>query len=180
MTRSEAASFTFYSALTVFLGSFLLAAASQVAIPLPFTTAPFTLQTVAVFLLGVTLGPKRALASVLLYLSEGAMGLPVFSLGHGGWIHLGGLNAGWVLAFAPAAWVVGTVYQRLAGSTTRRLLVACLAGESVIFAIGLLWIAALSGGQTALVLASMPLLITDLLKIALVIGASPVLTKARL
>ena len=166
--------------LTTVLGSVFLALASQVAVPLPFTTVPFTLQTVAIFLLGITLDPKRGLASVLLYLTEGAIGLPVFCLGNGGFLCLIGLGGGWLLAFAPAVWLVGTLYQRLTFNPNLRILVACLAGEGVIFLGGLLWIAMLSGGETALILADLTLLLPGLLKIALVVSASPLLNKVRL
>ena len=107
-------------------------------------------------------------------------GLPVFCLGNGGFLCLIGLGGGWLLAFAPAVWLVGTLYQRLTFNPNLRILVACLAGEGVIFLGGLLWIAMLSGGETALILADLTLLLPGLLKIALVVSASPLLNKVRL
>src|SRR5256885_15229934 len=56
-----------------------LAAASQVAIPLPFTPVPITLQPLVVVLAGLMLGPVAGAASMVLYLAAGAAGLPVFA-----------------------------------------------------------------------------------------------------
>src|SRR4051812_19028770 len=56
-----------------------VAAASQIAIPLPFTPVPITLQPMLVILAGMWLGPMEGAASMTLYLAAGAMGLPVFT-----------------------------------------------------------------------------------------------------
>ena len=58
--------------------SIALALASQVAIPLPFTPVPITLQPLVVVLAGLMLGPAAGAASMVLYLAAGAAGLPVF------------------------------------------------------------------------------------------------------
>ena len=59
--------------------SVALALASQVAIPLPFTPVPITLQPLVVVLAGLMLGPAAGAASMVLYLAAGAAGLPVFT-----------------------------------------------------------------------------------------------------
>src|ERR1043165_7719795 len=56
-----------------------VAAASQIAIPLPWTPVPVTLQPMLVILAGMWLGPSAAAASMVLYLAAGAVGLPVFT-----------------------------------------------------------------------------------------------------
>ena len=57
----------------------MVAAAAHVAIPLPFTPVPLTLQPLAVLGVGLALGPVAGFFTMLAYLAEGALGLPVFS-----------------------------------------------------------------------------------------------------
>src|ERR1051326_1016321 len=70
--------------LMVIGGSALIALAAQIAIPLPFSPVPLTMQPLAVLLVGVVLGSTRGPAAASLYLLEGFSGLPVFAQGHGG------------------------------------------------------------------------------------------------
>src|ERR1700738_2128118 len=60
--------------------SLFVALCARVTVPLPFTPVPLTLQNFGVLLVGLTLGSRRATAALLLYLAEGAAGIPVFSL----------------------------------------------------------------------------------------------------
>ena len=72
-----------YDAALVVGFSLVVALSAQVAIPLPFTPVPVTLQTLAVLLAGCLLGSGRGALAVLAYIGEGAAGLPVFSGGRG-------------------------------------------------------------------------------------------------
>ncbi len=72
------------SLFLIVLGSLLLAVLAQVEIVLPFTPIPITGQTFGVLLVGVALGSKRGAASMILYLTEGALGLPFFAGGASG------------------------------------------------------------------------------------------------
>src|SRR3712207_2155280 len=86
-----------------------LAAASQIAIPLPGTPVPITLQPLVVVLAGLLLGPRAAAASMVTYLAAGALGLPVFApVGAPGVARLVGPTGGYLLAY-PAAAVVAAV-----------------------------------------------------------------------
>src|SRR5687767_2087712 len=82
--------------LLVVGASALIAIAAQVAIPLPFTPVPLTLQPMAVIFIGVALGSTRGAAAAALYLLEGFSGLPVFAQGHGGPAWLLGPTAGFL------------------------------------------------------------------------------------
>src|SRR4051812_45046818 len=84
-------------------GSCFLALLSQVAIPLPFTPIPVTLQTLGVFLLGGILGGRRAVYSVVGYLVQGCCGLPVFAGGVSNPLWISSLQAGFLVAFIGAA-----------------------------------------------------------------------------
>ncbi|HEX2062314.1 MAG TPA: biotin transporter BioY, partial [Thermoanaerobaculia bacterium] len=82
--------------LLVLGASALIAIAAQIAIPLPFTPVPLTLQPLAVIFIGVALGSTRGAAAATLYLLEGISGLPVFAQGHGGAMWLTGATAGYL------------------------------------------------------------------------------------
>ena len=83
-----------------------LALASQVAIPVPGTPVPITLQPFVVVLAGLWLGPVAGAASMLLYLAAGALGLPVFApMGAMGVARLAGPTGGYLLAWPLAAWI---------------------------------------------------------------------------
>lgn len=119
----------------------LVALCAHVSIPLYFTPVPLTLQTLAVLLVGLTLGPSLGFYAMLLYLAEGAMGLPVFSpQGLGGIAQLLGPSGGFLLAFPFAAATAGGLVRAvrtggyyffaalLAGATATVLLLAGGAG----------------------------------------------------
>ena len=93
-------------------GSLFLALMAQIAVPLPFTPVPLTLQTLAVFLLGGILGPKRALFALVAYLVEGTSGLPVFTGGAIRPLWFLGLHAGYLFAFPLAAYAVGMLTEK--------------------------------------------------------------------
>lgn len=75
--------------------------------------AAITLQTFAVLLCGAVLGSSRAFLSVLLYLSVGAIGLPVFSGGAAGLAPFAGPTVGYLVSFPLAAWLTGLIVERL-------------------------------------------------------------------
>src|SRR5437762_11928752 len=90
-----------------------LAAASQVAIPLPFTPVPITLQPLVVVLAGLMLGPVAGAASMVLYLAAGAAGLPVFApIGAPGLALFFGPTGGYLIAYPAAAFVAGALGRR--------------------------------------------------------------------
>src|SRR5688500_11000733 len=127
----------------------LLAAASQVAIPLPGTPVPITLQPLVVVLSGLVLGPGPAAASMVVYLAAGAIGLPVFApLGAPGIARLLGPTGGYLLAYPAAAVVAGVVGSRTPGRPAvalARRAVAAAAGILVLYAGGVAQLAVLTG-----------------------------------
>jgi biotin transport system substrate-specific component len=122
-----------------------VAAASQIAIPLPGTPVPFTLQPMLVVLAGIWLGPAAGLASMVLYLTAGALGLPVFTpIGAPGCARLVGPTGGYLVAYPAAAYVAGAISRRSDSFRTRWL--AAIAGVAVIYLGGLAQLSVLSGG----------------------------------
>lgn len=153
--------------LLVVAASALIALAAQVAIPLPFTPVPLTLQPLAVIFIGVTLGSTRGAAAAMLYLLEGLSGLPVFALGTGGPAVLLGPTAGYLYSYPFAAWLAGFVSERGWGSTIARAITGMLLALSVIYLGGWSWLAALTDARTAFTAGVAPFVVADIVKVAL-------------
>jgi biotin transport system substrate-specific component len=153
--------------LLVVGASMLIAVAAQIAIPLPFTPVPLTLQPLAVILVGVTLGSTRGAAAATLYLIEGASGLPVFAGGHAGAVWLSGFTGGYLLAYPLAAWVAGFVSERGWGNTMTRAISGMLLSLAVIYLGGWSWLAILTDPQAAFTAGVAPFVVADIVKVAL-------------
>ena len=139
-------------------------AASQIAIPLPFTPVPITLQPMLVILAGMMLGPIAGAASMLVYLAAGASGLPVFTpVGAPGIARLFGPTGGYLIAYPFAAFVAGAVVNRLPSLMGRWL--AGLAGVAVIYLGGTAQLSVLGGGfEQAVRLGVLPFALFDVAK----------------
>ncbi|MDQ1582004.1 MAG: biotin transport system substrate-specific component [Microbacteriaceae bacterium] len=126
-------------AVLVVAGAALTAALAQVAVPL--WPVPITGQTLAVLLVGGSLGALRGTLSMVLYAVLGIVGLPVFSDASHGWGVVAGPTGGYIIGFIVAAGLTGWLAQR---SWDRRFLagmLSFLAGSAVVFAFGLPWLA---------------------------------------
>jgi biotin transport system substrate-specific component len=143
----------------------LVALASQLAVPLPGTPVPMTLQPLAVLLAGGLLGPGLGAGAMVLYLALGAAGAPVFTpFGAPGLLRLLGPTGGYLLAFPAAAAVVGGVAVR--GSRWPRLLAGALLGMLVIHAGGVAQLLVLTGSaRLAFAAGVVPFALGDGLKV---------------
>ena len=150
-----------------------LAAASQVAIPLPGTPVPLTLQPLAVVLAGLWLGPAAGAASMALYIAAGAAGLPVFApMGAPGVLRLLGPTGGYIWSYPAAAFVVALVGRRVPGFMGRVL--AAALGIAAIHVGGLAQLTVLTGSvERAATLGTFPFLLIDLVKASLAGLLSP-------
>ncbi len=159
------ASRTSYRLIGVALFALATAVGARVAIPLPGTPVPFTLQVVSVLLAGALLGARLGAASQLLYVLLGVLGAPLFAFG-GGPTYLLGPTGGYLFAFPLAAWAVGALAPRSGGAG--RLIVGLIVGAVVIHAGGVAWLAAVTGSLDQAVRFGVgPFIALDLLKIAL-------------
>jgi len=159
-----------------------IALCAHVSVPLYFTPVPITLQTMAVILVGLTLGPALGSAALVLYLAEGAMGLPVFSPnGPGGIAQLLGPTAGYLFSYPLAAAAAGGVVRavRLGRSQLPAAILAGLAASIFIFAMGAGWLAHLLhlNANAAWHLGVQPFLPGEILKIAAAASAYTALRK---
>lgn len=152
-------------AVLVVLFSAVVALTAQVEIPL--WPVPLTLQTLGVLFTGAVLGSRRGALALLLYLTEGALGLPVFAGGASGVGYMLGPTGGYLVGFVVAAGVVGWLAQR---GWDRRLVwaaVAMVIGNVIIYVCGVAWLAVFLGDLWgALVKGMLLFVVGDLIKIA--------------
>jgi len=121
----------------------VVAAAAHVAIPLPFTPVPLTLQPLAVLGVGLALGPVAGFLTMLAYLAEGAIGLPVFSpTGPGGLLQLFGPTGGFLMAYPLVAAIAGGLTRLFTTHMARFVaaFLACNVAMAVLFVCGASWL----------------------------------------
>jgi len=117
-------------------GSLFIALAAQVIVP--FYPVPMTLQTLAILIVGLTFGARMGAATLLAYLAEGAMGLPVFAGGMAA-PALIGPTAGFLVGFVLMAWLAGLAADRgLTRGPVSTALVALVA-SAIIYIPGVAW-----------------------------------------
>jgi biotin transport system substrate-specific component len=157
-------------ALSILVVVGALALASQLAVPLPGTPVPLTLQPFVVVLAGLLLGPIDAAAAMVLYLMAGAAGLPVFApMGPPGLARLLSATGGYLLAYPLAAATAGWLGAGRTQFLARAL--AAMAGILVLYVGGLSQLVVITGSlATATMLGVLPFIAADLVK-ALVAGA---------
>lgn len=132
-------------ALIAVFAALIAALSVTVAIPIPFSPVPITLQTLGVMLAPGLLGWKRGTLAVAAFLALGFAGLPLFVGGRGGLAVLAGPSAGFVVSWVFAALVIGVLTDLMVRRGTYRfwpgLAINVLGGIVVIYAIGVPWMA---------------------------------------
>ena len=153
----------------VVLGSAFVALCAHIAVPLPWTPVPMTMQPFAVLLVGLLLGPALGAAAMVAYLAEAAVGLPVLVPGFGALLPVGP-SEGYLLSYPAVALVAGFLFGRTGGFV--RAAAAATAGELVILLCGASWLAlfAHAGMAGAVRLGVLPFLAGDAVKVALAAG----------
>ncbi len=157
------------------LGSVLMWLSAKVQVPL--YPVPITMQTLVVLVLGIAYGPRLGAATMVLYLLEGALGLPVFA---GGWSEGGGLHllygptGGYLAGFVVAAAVCGRLARQGWDRKIATAAAAMVIGNLIIYALGLTWLTIQIGLANAITYGLLPFLVGDALKIALGTCALPV------
>ena len=156
----------FATKATLCLGaSFILAASAWVSVP--FLPVPLSLQSLAVLLVGASLGSRLGAMAVLLYLFEGAMGFPVFAGGSGGMVALLSPTFGYKLGFVAAAFLAGYAAEK---GRDRSFLVALpwlAVAHQLIFAFGVLWLCPVYGFKEAFAAGYLPFMGLDAVKFIL-------------
>lgn len=153
--------------LQVLLGSVFLAIMAQIAIPLPFTPVPMSLQTLGIALLAVTLGPRKAPLAVLTYLAQASIGLPVLAAGKVNPLWIIGPNAGYLLGFVVSSYVVGKLFSISNRSSFYKNWLVLSLNEITILTLGALWLASFVGFQNAITMGILPFIPCGIIKITL-------------
>ncbi len=165
---------------TVIGGSLLLWLSAKTQVP--FWPVPMTLQVMALLLIAATLGWRLGVATVLLYIAQGAAGLPVFAGTPEkgiGLAYMMGPTGGYILGFVLAAAVVGWLAERGAAKHPLKLFLAGLAGLAVLYVPGLLWLTNFTGFEKVLAFGFWPFIGGDVLKAAIVALAVPAAWKLK-
>jgi biotin transport system substrate-specific component len=157
----------------VVAGAALVTVLAQVAIPL--WPVPITGQTLAVLLVGSTLGWARGAISMVLYAVLGLVGLPVYSDGSHGAGVLFGATGGYIIGFIVSAALVGWLAERQWDRKVLKAIVTFVAGSVVVFAIGLPWLAVVlhTDLPTTLQYGLYPFIIGGIIKAAIAAGLLP-------
>lgn len=163
--------------LLVVAASLVTAGAAQIEIRLPWTPVPITGQSFAVLLSGLVLGSRRAFLAQLLYLAEGAAGLPFFSGGAAGVAQLLGPTGGYLMAFPFAAAFTGWLAERGWDRRPVTMFAAMLAGSTIVFGLGLLQLSRFVPADTLLASGLLPFVPGDLIKSAIAAGVFPLVWK---
>ncbi len=150
-----------------FSGSLLLALLARLSIPLPFSPVPITGQTFGILFLGGVLGSRIGTLSVIMYIFEGLIGLPVFAGGTMGFLYLLGPTGGYLIGFIPAVYLVGYLSERGWINNFTSAFITMIIGTTVIFVFGISWLAVTAGFGTALSIGFYPYMPGALIKIIL-------------
>jgi biotin transporter BioY len=153
--------------------SLLTALAAQVVVPVG--PVPITGQTFAVLLTGALLGSRLGAMAMIVYLMEGASGLPFFYGGHGGLTHLLGPTGGYLVAFPAGAFITGAFAENGWDKRFWTAVVAMAVGSIVILLAGLAWFASVTSSSllVAFKISVAPHIIGDVIKILLAAAALP-------
>lgn len=153
--------------------SLLTALAAQIVIPVG--PVPITAQTFAVLLTGALLGSRLGAMAMIVYLVEGASGLPFFYGGHGGITHLLGPTGGYLIAFPAAAFITGAFAENGWDKRFYSAVAAMAVGSIVILLAGWAWFSILmhTAPIAALKLSVMPHIAGDIIKILLAAAVLP-------
>jgi biotin transport system substrate-specific component len=160
MVQREQLRMTVYASLL----AALIAVGSYISVPIG--EVPIVLQNLFVMLTGLLLGSRWGLAAVAVYLTAGALGLPVFAGGTGGIGRFAGPTGGYLIAYLPAVYVIGFISEK----GKHRMVfdvIGMIFGAALVYALGVPWLKIVSGMtfSKAMLVGMYPFLIADVVKI---------------
>ena len=158
----------------ILFGTLLLTISAKVQVP--FWPVPMTMQTFVVFLIGSTYGVRLSFFTLIAYLIEGAMGLPVFASG-GGIIYLIGPTAGYLYGMTIAAVVISYFANLGYSKSYFKSFISIIIGSVIIFALGVLYLGSIIGYNKAIQAGLIPFIPSELFKILLAVLLIPTLNK---
>ena len=161
-------------AASVVAGTALLALSAHLQVP--FWPVRLSMQSFVVLAIGLAFGGRLGAVTLVAYLAEGAVGLPVFQGGAGA-AYMAGPTGGYLAGFVMAAAAVGALADRgmVRGWAGRAGVLAL--GVALIYLPGLAWLAVLFGGAKAVAFGLLPFLPAEACKLALAFAATPLLRR---
>jgi len=156
------------------IGNALLAVSAHIQVP--FWPVKLSMQSFVVVAIGLTCGSRLGGATLLAYLAEGAVGLPVFQ-GGVGLAYMAGPTGGYLFGFLLAAATLGMLAEREYLRSWPTVLGAVLLGEALIYVPGVAWLAALFGAEKAIAFGLMPFIPAELIKMALALTLFPMIRR---
>lgn len=168
-----------WQAAAVFFGTAFLALSSYIEVPM--VPVPVTMQTFAITLIGAVYGWRLGAVTVLAWLAEAAIGLPVLAGGASGIAHFMGPTGGYLASFPIIAALTGLLAERgWNGKRPVLAFAAMLLANLLCLAIGATWLATLIGAQKAIAAGVTPFVIGAVLKSALGAMVLRLMTKGKL
>ena len=158
----------------ILFGTLLLTISAKVQVP--FWPVPMTMQTFIVFLIGSTYGVRLSFLTLVAYLFEGAIGLPVFATG-GGILYLTGPTAGYLYGMTIAAAVISYFANKGFTNSYLKSFIGIMLGSIIIFAFGVLYLGSIIGYNKALQAGLLPFIPSEIFKITLAVLLIPTLSK---
>lgn len=159
------------------VGTALLTLSAKIQVPM--WPVPMTMQTFAVLVIGSTYGWRLGGATILLYMAEGAIGLPVFANGGGIAYFYSATSMGYIYGYLPAAILIGWLAQRGWDRSPATMSLGMFFGNVLIYVPGLLWLGMLVGWDKPILQWGMtPFLVGDVVKLLLAAAVMPLAWKA--
>lgn len=149
----------------VLFGTLVLALSSQLSFPLPFTPICFCLAPQVAIMLGVVFGKKLGTLSVLTYILQGTLGLPVFALGHSGPAVLLGVSGGYLIGYLIAAYLGGIASEKSSNPVMKFSVL--MSANLLILLSGSLFLTQFMDLKMAFTIGFLPFVIPDTLKLIL-------------
>jgi biotin transport system substrate-specific component len=176
--RPDGVSSATRAVMLIAVGTMLLTLSAKVNLPLPYV--PMTLQTLAVLVIGATYGWRLGGATVMVYLAEGASGLPVFAGPIGALAPFVGPTAGYLVGFVVAALATGWLSERGWDRSVPLLFLAMGLGHIIILASGFAWLGfgMKFGAERAWLLGIAPFIAASVIKNTLGAVAVPAIRQA--
>lgn len=153
-----------YAFFQIVAASFFIGLCAQIQVPLYFTPVPLTGQTFAVMLIGAVMGSRKGALTVLLYLTEGFAGLPVFAGGGFGILNLIGPKGGYLLGWVVQAYLVGYFLERSNSFDCRKVTSVLLFSCVVQLGMGAMWLSQFVGVQNVLMMGVYPFIPGEVIK----------------
>lgn len=154
----------------IVLSSLFIALCAQISLPLPFSPVPLSLQTFAVMMVGGMLGSRKGAISVLLYLAESMLGMPVLAGGIADPLALIGPKGGYLMGFAFQAYLAGWFAERISTFGKSGLMLGLFAAYALVLTTGALWLSQFVGLSNAIIMGAVPFIPGAIAKILAVVS----------